>query len=238
MTVSTKSTSCMRVMGQSAELSVAHRLLRYLWRQTGQRLRGATRATARVVRNTLMRWVGRSDYKRWTSPQGLEEWWDERTKQIATLVPAGTRVIEFGAGRRQLEKYLPASCAYTPSDLVGRGPGTIVCDLNERPLPDLSPLAPEVAIFGGVLEYIREIPALVQWLADSGVKTCVASFDPVPPGLGIIGRYRESIRRIYYGYMNGLMEEELVHSFEAAGFACSQRATWTTQVIFQFLRQP
>jgi hypothetical protein len=138
------------------------------------------------------------------------------------------------AGRRQLEKFLPAGCTYTPSDLIDRGPGTIVCDLNHRPLPDLSVAAPKIAVFGGVLEYIRDVPAVVHWLADEGVKVCVTSFDPVPAGLGIAGRYREAIRRTYYGYMNSLTEEELLHGFEAAGFVCTQRQTWTTQVILQF----
>ena len=34
------------------------------------------------------------------STQGLEEWWEARTRSMAALVPPGARVIEFGAGRR------------------------------------------------------------------------------------------------------------------------------------------
>ena len=78
-------------------------------------------------------------------------------KEIAKLIPAGSNVIEFGAGRRQLEKFLPAGCTYTPSDLVDRGPGTIVCDLNRPPLPDLRHLRLKVAVFGGVLEYVADV---------------------------------------------------------------------------------
>lgn len=185
------------------------------------------------MRNALRRFAGRADYARWSSPQGLEEWWDERTKTIAKLVPEGARVIEFGAGRRQLERFLPAGCTYTPSDLVDRGAGTIVCDLNHRPLPDLSGPKPGVAVFGGVLEYIKDVPALAQWLEGAGVKTCILSFDPVPTALGLIGRYRESARRRYYGYMNNLTEQEILRGFDAAGFACIHRQIWTTQLIFR-----
>jgi hypothetical protein len=181
-----------------------------------------------------MRWGGRADYARWSSNQGLEQWWDERTKLVAALVPASSRVIEFGAGRRQLEKFLSPGCVYTPSDLVDRGPGTIVCDLNQRPLPDLSGVAPEVAVFGGVLEYIRDVAALIQWLEAAGVTTIVASFDPAPANLSLIGRYRESCRRSYFGYMNQLTEKELVGLFKAAGFQCAVRQTWTTQILLQF----
>lgn len=215
-------------------MDTALRLPRYAWRLTGKRLFRAVGATIRFARNTLMRWTGRADYKRWSSPAGLEEWWVERTRLMATLVPPDSRVIEFGAGRRQLEKLLPTGCTYTPSDLVDRGPGTLVCDLNQRPLPDLSEIAPEVSVFAGVLEYIRDISGLVQWLARSGVSICVVSFDPVPAGIGLVARYREASRRSYYGYMNRLTEAELAGIFTSAGFQCSDRKRWTTQVILQF----
>jgi len=179
--------------------------------------------------------LGQPDYKRWSSPECLEESWDERTKQLAQLVPPGSRLIEFGAGRRQLQNYLPPGCTYIPSDLVNRGPDTIVCDLNERPLPSLWPASATVAVFGGVLEYIRDVPGLVRWLADQGVKTCVASFDTMPTGLTVIGRCRELFRRSYNGYMNSLTEQELLTIFKTVGFECMERQTWHTQIITQFV---
>ena len=80
-------------------------------------------------------------------------------------MPNYSRVIEFGAARRALEKYLDPSCVYTASDLVDRGLGTIVCDLNERPLPDLGADAYDVAVLMGVLEYVRDMPSVIDWLA-------------------------------------------------------------------------
>ena len=229
----------------SVERSLAYRLLRYVWRRTDPRLRDAVLVAAGIARNAPTRWLGRPDYRRWASPSGLDGWWNERTMMLAGLVPAGSRVIEFGAGRRQLETFLPAACRYTPSDLVDRGAGTIVCDLNRRPLPDLSRVAPEVAVFGGVLEYVRDVPALLRWLAGAGVTTCVASFDVVPQGLGIIGQLRESARRSYNGYVTDLREAQLLRAFETAGFTCTERRTctmpnprWSSQIILQFRRQP
>ena len=204
-----------------------------LLRQTARRL-PVPRGAVRVSRNALMWCAGRPDYSRWSSSQGLEAWWDERTKMLAGLVSPGTRVIEFGAGRRQLETFLPPDCSYIPSDLVDRGPGTLVCDLNHRPLPSLSTLAPEVAVFGGVLEYIRDVPALATWLGETGVRTCVVSFDPVPARLGRIARYRELTRRTYFGYMNALTEEELIQSFVTAGYGLAEKTSWTTQVLIRF----
>jgi hypothetical protein len=208
-------------------------------------LRRRVRATALVVRNAVMCRLGIADYERWSSALHLEQWWDERTAMIAKLVPPHSRVIEFGAGRRQLETFLPAACTYTPSDLVDRGAGTIVCDLNRRPLPDLSPVAPDVAVFGGVLEYVRDVPSLVGWLADAGVSICVTSFDPVPAGLGVRGRWRESARRSYNGYMNNLTEDRLLRLFQAGGFVCIDRqlwtmprASWESQIILQLRKRP
>src|SRR6185312_8871325 len=97
-----------------------------------------------------------------------------RTRIAAGFVPDGSRVIEFGAGNRLLEKHLDSSCTYTPSDLVDRGPGTIVCDLNERPLPDLGTDTYDTAVILGVLEYLTDVPSLIDWLAQH-VPLCVIS---------------------------------------------------------------
>lgn len=196
------------------------------------------RAIARIFRNAFRWRAGKADYERWSSAGGLEQWWDERTKTIAKQIPVGSRVIEFGAGRRQLEKFLPQDCSYVPSDIVDRGPGTVVCDLNSPSLPDITRLGCDTAVFGGVLEYVRDVPTVAHWLANSNVKTCVTSFDPVPAGLGLAGLWRETGRRTYYGYMNRLTEAKLLRAFEAAGFVCFNRQTWTNQIILCFRKQP
>ena len=219
-----------------AERSLGYRIARYVWRRTGKRLVYAVRVIAPVIKNVIMRAFADSDYKRWSSSESLEMWWDERTRVIAGLVRPDSRVIEFGAGRRQLEKFLPASCRYTPSDLVDRGPGTIVCDLNRRPLPDLRHLCLNVAVFGGVLEYIADVPSLVLWIASIGIQTCIASFDAIPDGLSFIGKLKERIRRYQYGYQNNLTEEQFLRCFEAANMKCKEKRVWTTQKIYRFVR--
>jgi hypothetical protein len=200
----------------------------------GKQLLDRVRTMVRTLRNALRWLVVRSDYRRWTSAEGLEEWWSARTDIIAELVPQGSRVIEFGAGRRYLEQHLPLGCTYTPLDLVDRGPGTIVCDLNRRPLPDLRDRAFDVAVFAGVLEYLRDVPSLVAWLGSLGVATAIVSFDPVPVGLSLTGRIREQRRRLYFGYMCNLTEAELVRCFEAAQMRCVEKRPWTHQVILRF----
>jgi hypothetical protein len=196
----------------------------------------SARTTLRLVRNAVRLAFGRADYSRWESPGGLEEWWDERTQMLAELVPPGTRVIEFGAGRRQLERFLDPGCSYIPSDLSDRGPGTLVCDLNRQPLPDLKSLAPQVAVFGGVLEYLKDVPAIVHWLVRSGVQTCVLSFDAVPTDLTMEERLRELRRRLKNGYMNTLTKAELEKIFRQAGMLCVEERRWTHQSLYRFTR--
>src|ERR1700677_4824121 len=108
------------------------------------------------ARSFLCRWFGWSDRSRWRNTKELLPGWDERTLILASLLPGNSRVIEFGAGRRQLELHLPAGCTYIASDLVDRGKDTLVCDLNVEPRPDLSRLGIDTAVFGGVLEYIQD----------------------------------------------------------------------------------
>jgi hypothetical protein len=149
------------------------------------------------------------------------------------MIPAGTRVIEFGAGRQRLEAFLDPSCTYTASDLVERGPGTFVCDLNRRPLPDLCPLAPQVAVFAGVLEYLRDVPAVIAWLA-AHVTHCAASYSVAHPSRLV--RLAGSVRRTYYGYMNAYREADLLAIFARAGFACRRTDSWNDQRLFLFTR--
>ena len=216
-------------------------------RRLARHIRGTARVTIdsartvativpRLLEVAILKSLHRTDYRRWTKPDSLEVWWDSRTRLLAELVPAGSRVIEFGAGRRQLERYLDPHCTYVPSDLVDRGPGTIVCDLNRGPFPDLSTQRMDVAVFGGVLEYIVDLPALIEWLAES-VTFCVASYACVVPGAGLAGRISDHLKRVRHGYMNHLTEVQIVDLFRARSFACRTRRTWDSQRLFLFTRE-
>lgn len=215
--------------------SLLFRLYCVLRHRVGDVLRTALRLP-RIAEILVLKLLHRSDYKRWTDPHSLETWWDSRTEKIAQLIPKGTRVIEFGSGRRQLEKFLDRSCTYVPSDLVDRGPGTIICDLNRRPLPDLRYVKADVAVFGGVLEYIRDLESLIGWLSEH-VVFCVASYAYVPPTCNTFQKIRERFYRPYYGYMSNYTEEELVKLFGRYGFICTTKDTWTSQRICLFVNQ-
>ena len=134
---------------------------------------------------------------------------------------------------------LPPGCVYIPSDLVGRGPDTLVVDLDERPLPDLAPHHPDVAVFAGVLEYLGHLRDVPTWLARE-VTTCIASYECATSRARTVGRVREALRRYRNGWITTYSEDELVALFESAGWRCDERLTWSTpdghERIFVFVR--
>jgi hypothetical protein len=185
------------------------------------------------MKTLFLRAINRSDYRRWSNPENLEAWWESRTREIATLIPKGTRVIEFGAGRRWLESCLGPGSTYIPSDLVERGPGTFICDLNRRPLPDLKPMRPDVAVFVGVLEYVRDLASVVFWLSYQ-VKTCTASYHCAASKAHTPGRLIEAFHRATFGYLSTYSEAEFIQLFARYGFTCVSVKTWNDQRLFLF----
>jgi hypothetical protein len=187
----------------------------------------------RVV-TTLLK---KTDRRRWADPRNLYASWESRNKQVAALVPNNSRVIEFGAGKRVLERYLDPSCTYVPSDIIDRGPGTIVCDLNQRPLPDLGSNNHDVAVLSGVLEYVRDVPSLLDWLTKC-VTVCVLTYAPAKASGYSPRALLETIGRLRHGWMNSYCEEELQSLFCERGFELVQEKDWEEQCVFVFSRRP
>jgi hypothetical protein len=184
------------------------------------------RSLLEVCRTSLRKYRGASDYRRWKGCSGLSADWDSRTEQIARLIPQRTSVLEFGAGRMVLRKFLPEGCTYTPSDLVDRGAGTLVCDLNARELPEFPPH--DVAVFSGVLEYVNDVPHLVSHLSRR-VGMIIASYAATDEH-SVIKERRSS------GWVNDYSSNGLQEVFSAAGFRLDQIATWRSQRIYRFIR--
>ncbi|MGA2507460.1 MAG: methyltransferase domain-containing protein [Chitinispirillaceae bacterium] len=178
----------------------------------------------------------RTDYKRWKNSNKFEEWWRSRSEKISQIIPKNSRVIEFGAGCRWLERYLDRSCVYLPSDLIDRGSGTIICDLNKRPLPDFQYLNVDVAVFSGVIEYINDLPSVIQWLSNFTI-SCAASYECVKSPPHTVSRFVETFKRRYSGFVNTYNEEELISLFNKYGFVCLKKITWDTQKVFLFKHQ-
>ena len=187
----------------------------------------------RVITTVLKK----TDRKRWTDPRSFHADWEPRTEKIADLIPKNTRVIEFGAANRLLERYLNPSCTYTPSDMVDRGSGTIICDLNERPLPDLGADVYDVAVLIGVLEYMRDLPAVLDWLTGY-VEVCVLAYAPVRANRYSPRGVLEAVARLRHGWMNNYREEEIRSLFRERGFELARGEDWEAQRLLVFSQRP
>ncbi|MEN4477248.1 class I SAM-dependent methyltransferase [Mycolicibacterium cosmeticum] len=148
----------------------------------------------------------------------------------------GSRVIEFGAGNRILERHLHPSCRYVASDLVDRGAGTMVCDLNRRPLPDLGAGTFDVAVLMGVLEYLVDVPATLEWLSRS-VGTCVVSYVCMETKRRSVEGLREKASRIAQGWMNHYRPDELQTLFSAYGLSADHEQRWGNNRLFVLSRR-
>lgn len=189
-------------------------------------LRKLNKSLAAVKTMVRKRRLG-SDYERWAQTQSLSEKWDTRTARIAELVPSGSNVLEFGAGRLVLKEHLPADCVYTPSDIVDRGEGTIVCDLNDAELPNFAG-AYDTAVFSGVLEYVNDVPRLITALA-ADVPTIVTSY-------ATLERNAKIAKRRKSGWVNDYPAQEFVSIFTSRGYVVDHSEVWHSQEIFRLVQ--
>jgi len=180
-----------------------------------------------AAQTSLRRHRGASNYQRWGNSRSLSPDWDSRTEQIARLIPSGATVLEFGAGRMTLRDHLPEGCRYTPSDLVDRGHGTIVCDLNARELPAFPPH--DVAVFSGVLEYINDVSCVVNHLCKY-TKMIITSY-------AVFHGSSRRLERRSCGWVNDYSPSEFEDLFSRSGFRCDHVEDWRNQRIFRFVRQ-
>ena len=97
---------------------------------------------------------GDTDLQRWSNAQNLHPQWDERAALAAQFIPADSAVLDVGCGAMALARYLKPDCRYFPADLIDRGSGCRIVDLNKREFPDGT--YDWVALLG-VLEYIHDV---------------------------------------------------------------------------------
>ena len=184
-------------------------------------VKAAIRNPVAYIRS-ILRMPSGSDVTRWSNPQNLKPDWDERTQIMASYVPEGAQVIEFGAARLTLPNYLPPHCTYQPVDLVPRSSETLSFDLNGV-LPSL-PKRYSHAVFSGVLEYVEDIERLVCWL-QGWVDHVIFSY-------ATADRLSDPITRSANGWVNSYTEAEIAQLFRDQGVCCIRVREWKEQNIY------
>ena len=171
---------------------------------------------AQLLRTLVLGALRKTDLNKWEKFQFPKEW-TIRSQRIAELVPRESWVFEFGAGDSNLSALLDPSCTLVSSDLIARRPGMVVLDLNRRPLPQLNGVAPRIAVFAGVLEYVSDVPTVLRWVANQ-FDMCIASYECAALRSDLFGRLREKFGRAHHGWVNHFTESELKALFDEVGF--------------------
>jgi hypothetical protein len=135
-------------------------------------IKGARPMNVRIDRDLAL--AKKTDTERWANPDALEPAWDARAQRAATLIPAGSRVLDLGCGRMMLRGFLPAGCSYQGCDIVARDPDTIVCDFNAGQFPHDAAQQADVISMLGVLEYIVDADGFFAQLRQSPCKVVMS----------------------------------------------------------------
>ena len=163
-----------------------------------------------------------SDIERWStwSKLGL---WPERIKLAAEWIPRASTVLDLGCGDMSLERHL-VDCCYIPCDVVKRDGRTIVCDLNAaRPRV---PVHPTHIVALGLLEYITDPPALVEFF---GQARCAVITSYHPTDLDT------TTFRSAEGWLNALSLHDIILMFNNAGMTLThRRPVNTSQELYKF----
>ncbi len=177
---------------------------------------------AKVLRIFNYNKYNKSDIDRWEPIGAIKKTWANRTIQMSKFILPNSKIIEFGAGKMVIKEHLPENCSYTPSDIVDRGPGTFVCDLNNPDLPVFDHY--DYCVISGVLEYLNDVPKLIEHLSTS-IGSFIISYAAVKEG--------HNVKR-GNGWVNSYTEKDIIKMFEDKGYVLSNKENWSKQVIFVF----
>lgn len=161
-----------------------------------------------------------SDLNRWKKPGELYSDWDERTQILAGFIKPGANIIEFGAGKMAIKKFLPSNCVYTASDIHKRADDVIICDLNNKISIDLTKY--DTAVFSGVLEYVYDLESVFYQLADS-IQNVVISY--ACSDISIANRLKK-------GWLSDYSKKDLETIFEKYQYEVIEYREWRNQSIY------
>ena len=151
--------------------------------------------------------VGGSEGVRWADPAELTPGADSRAEHAAKHIPAGSTVMDLGAGAMRLRAALATSCKYLPVDLVRFSQAGEVLDLNQGQFPER---AVDFVAALELLQYIHDAPALLKRAA-AAAPNLILSYPLASADGDTEARRRE-------GWFNDFDEDTLTGILNAAGW--------------------
>jgi hypothetical protein len=114
-----------------------------------------------------------STEKLWSETAEFDDAWKQRISLMADYITLPGAVADFGCGMMWLEEYLKPENTYIPIDYMARDARTIVVDLNQDSLPNLTA---RVAFMSGVLEYVSHPEKIIRYLAKQNVEQLIIAY--------------------------------------------------------------
>ena len=133
----------------------------------------ALRVRASLLRRGLQRRRA-GNQPLWSRASEFDQAWKIRIQRMAQFIDRPGGVVDFGCGPMWLEQYVPPANRYVPVDYIRRDERTTVVDLNRDRLPALDA---SVGFLSGVLEYVRDVQALVKQLEDQPFTRLIVSYN-------------------------------------------------------------
>lgn len=122
-------------------------------------------------------------------------------------------VVDYGAGKMYLQKYLAPNVRYYPVDYIRRNEQTILCDLNQGVFPDIRS---DAAICSGVLEFIYTAEQLLKHVCEHTGKMIILSYLGVDNFPDIDGRRASA-------YVSDLSERQIIDLMASKGFKLGKK---------------
>ena len=152
--------------------------------------------------------------------------WDGRNEVIAAMIKGGESVLDLGAGRQSLKRYLPEGCKYVPVDLVKTSSDVIQHDFNNG-VPSVGHF--DVVVVSGVLEYLASPFMFLREAMNMGERMIV-SYSPRTPEQTIESRRAG-------GWVTHMAKEDIEEMFEALHLDYEEAGAWNEQVIWKLTRK-
>jgi hypothetical protein len=162
-----------------------------------------------------------TDFERWSKDNVFHENWNERTQLLSNFILPNAAIIEFGAGSQVLKTMLTNYKKYVPSDIVKRNEETLVCDLNQPLVLDLSNF--DTVVFSGVLEYVYDINSVFQYLQQNQISQVVLSYCTTD----LIASNRK-----LHGWLSDYSERDLLEIFKVNQYSIFATQQWKNQKLF------
>jgi hypothetical protein len=170
--------------------------------------------------------VGGSEGVRWADPAELLDGADTRAQLAAKHIPAGSSVMDLGAGVMRLRAALAPNCKYLPIDLVQFAEASEVLDFNQGHFPER---AVDFVTALDVVQYIHDAPALLRRCA-AAAPNLILSY-PLAKARGDSGARRRE------GWFNDFDESTLMNMLDAAGWKVESREPMEISEMFLCRRE-